>query len=152
LRTCWINTYLRPPDLITYNTRKNFVSNKFKQYASVIGVGTKEVPVKAYNSIGIVERYHGLIQRAYQIIVSEIPELDKDMALQMAFKAINDSAGPDSLVLMLLVFGAYPKMIKLNYLLQLPKELQQLRKLWLKSISYKPNVRLRMHLTHVTDQ
>jgi hypothetical protein len=72
------------------------------------------VPVKAHNSIGIIERYHGLIRRAYQIIVSEIPELDKDIALQMAFKAINNSAGLDGLVLMLLVFGAYPRMIELD--------------------------------------
>jgi hypothetical protein len=60
----------------------------------------------------MVERYHSPIRHAYQIIVSEIPELDKDMALQMAFKAINDSAGPDGLVPTLLVFGAYPKMIE----------------------------------------
>jgi hypothetical protein len=109
LRTCWINTYLGPPDLITYDAGKNFVSNEFKQYVLVIGVSTKEVPVKAHNSIGMVKRYYGLIRRAYQIIVSEIPELDKDIALQMAFKAINDSAGPDGLVPTLLVFGAYPK-------------------------------------------
>jgi hypothetical protein len=70
------------------------------------------VLVKAHNSIGIVERYYGLIRRVYQIIISEIPELDKDIALQIAFKAINDLAGPDGLVLTLLVFGAYPKMIK----------------------------------------
>jgi hypothetical protein len=112
LRTCWINTYLGPSDLITYNAGKNFASNKFKQYASVIGVGTKGVLVKAYNSIGIVKRYHSLIQRAYQIIVSEIPELNKDIALQMAFKAINNSAGPNGLVLTLLVFKAYPKIVE----------------------------------------
>jgi hypothetical protein len=112
LRICWINTYLGLPDLITHDARKNFVSNEFKQYALVIGVGTKGVPVEAHNFIGMVERYHSLIRRAYQIIISEIPELDKDMALQMAFKAINNSAGPDGLVLTLLVFGAYPKIIK----------------------------------------
>jgi hypothetical protein len=112
LRTCWIDTYLGPPDLITHDAGKNFVSNEFKQYASVMGVGTKGVPVEAYNSIGMVERYHGLIRRVYQIIVSEIPELDKDMALQMAFKAINDLAGLDGLVLMLLVFGAYLRMVE----------------------------------------
>jgi hypothetical protein len=32
----------------------------------------------------------------------------------MAFKAINDLAGSNSLVLTLLVFKAYPKMVKLN--------------------------------------
>jgi hypothetical protein len=70
------------------------------------------VPVEAHNSISIVKRYHGLIRRAYQIIISEIPELNKDMALQMAFKAINNSAGPNSLVLTLLVFRAYLRIIK----------------------------------------
>jgi hypothetical protein len=34
------------------------------------------------------------------------------MALQMAFKAINDSAGPDGLVPTLLVFRAYPRMVE----------------------------------------
>jgi hypothetical protein len=91
---------------------KNFVSNKFKQYASVIRVGTKGVPVKAHNSIGIVKRYHSPIQRVYQIIVSKIPELNKNIALQMAFKAIYNSAGPDGLVPTLLVFRVYPKMVK----------------------------------------
>jgi hypothetical protein len=31
------------------------------------------------------------------------------MALQMAFKAINDTVGLDGLVLTLLVYGAYPQ-------------------------------------------
>ena len=32
----------------------------------------------------------------------------------MAFKAINDSAGPDGLILTLLVFGAYPRMTEFD--------------------------------------
>ncbi len=67
------------------------------------------VPVKAHNSIGIVERYHGPIRRAYSIITAKIPDISKDMALQMAFKAINDTAGPNGLVPTLLVYGAYPR-------------------------------------------
>ncbi len=34
----------------------------------------------------------------------------------MAFKAINDSAGPNSFVPILLVFRAYPRIIKLDIL------------------------------------
>jgi len=30
----------------------------------------------------------------------------------MSFKAINDSAGPNGLVYTLLVYGAYPRMVK----------------------------------------
>jgi hypothetical protein len=60
----------------------------------------------------MVEQYHGPLRRVYQIIIVEIPDINKDIALQMAFKAINDSAGPDGLVPTLLVFGAYPRMVK----------------------------------------
>ena len=74
----------------------------------------KIIPVEAHNSIGITERYHGPVRRAYQIIVVEIRDIDKDMALQMAFKAINDSAGPDGLIPTLLVFGAYPRMTEFD--------------------------------------
>ena len=71
-------------------------------------INTKGVLIKAYNLIGIVERYHGLIRRAYQIIATEIPDIDRDIALQIVFKAINDTASPDGLVPTLLVFGVYP--------------------------------------------
>jgi hypothetical protein len=112
LRTCWIDTYLGPPDLITHDAGKNFISKEFKHYASELGTRTKAVPVESHNSIGMVERYHGPIRRAYQIIVTELPGIDKHMALQMAFKAINDTAGPEGLVPTLLVFGAYPRMVE----------------------------------------
>ncbi len=63
--------------------------------------------IKAYNFIGIVKRYYKLIRRAYLIIIAKIPNISKDIALQMAFKAINNIAGPNGLVLILLVYSAY---------------------------------------------
>ena len=75
-----------------------------------MGTRIKIVLVKAYNSVGIVERYHSLIRRAYTIITTKIRDINKDIALQIAFKAINDSAGPNSLILTLLVYSAYPRM------------------------------------------
>ena len=114
LRTCWIDTYLGPPDLITHDAGKNFASKEFKQYAGNMSISVKPIPVEAHNSIGMVERYHGPLRRAYQIIVAEIPGIDPDFALQMAFKAINDSAGPNGIVPTLLVFGAYPRMTELD--------------------------------------
>ncbi|PVH81303.1 hypothetical protein DL98DRAFT_416855, partial [Cadophora sp. DSE1049] len=107
---CWIDTYLGPPDTIAHDAGKNFVSNEFRQYAIKVGTATKTVPVEAHNSIGLVERYHGPLRRIYQIILSEIPGINRDLALQMAFKALNDSAGTDGLIPTLLVFGAYPRM------------------------------------------
>jgi hypothetical protein len=111
---CWIDTYLGPPDLVTHDAGKNFVSKEFKEYANTMGIRTKAVPVEAHNSIGMVERYHSPLRRVYQIIVVELPGIDRDAALQMAFKALNDTAGPDGLVPTLLVFGAYPRMTELD--------------------------------------
>ena len=58
---CWIDTYLRPPNIVTHDVGKNFISREFKQYASTMGINTKGVLVKAHNSISMVEQYHGLI-------------------------------------------------------------------------------------------
>ena len=70
------------------------------------------MPVEAHNSVGIVERYHGPVRRAYEIIIEELKDqgISRDAALQTAFKAINDSAGPDGLIPTLLVYGAFPRM------------------------------------------
>ncbi|KAI0998086.1 hypothetical protein K3495_g10103 [Podosphaera aphanis] len=114
LRTCWIDVYLGPPDVIAHDAGKNFVSHEFRQNATALAIETKEVPVEAHNSIGIVERYHGPLRRAYDIIHNELKGADKNMLLQMAIKAVNDTAGPDGLVPTLLVFGAYPKISPLD--------------------------------------
>jgi len=78
---CWIDTYLGLPDLITHDAGKNFVSKEFKQYATIMGISIKGVPVEAHNSIGMVERYHSPLRQAYQIIMTEIPEIDKEIGL-----------------------------------------------------------------------
>jgi hypothetical protein len=58
LRTCWIDSYLRPPDIIVYNAGTNFTSQEFQQSAESLAISTKEVPVEAAASMSIVERYH----------------------------------------------------------------------------------------------
>ena len=49
-----------------------------------------------------------LLRRVYKIISLELEDASEKLTLQMAVKAINNSAGPDRLILILLVFGAYP--------------------------------------------
>jgi hypothetical protein len=41
----------------------------------------KIVPIEAYNSIGIVEHYYGLVQYTYLIIIAEIKGISKEIAL-----------------------------------------------------------------------
>ena len=44
----------------------------------------------------------------YEIISSELKSASKELTLQMAVKAVNDSISLNGLVSILLVFGAYP--------------------------------------------
>jgi hypothetical protein len=116
LRQCWIDAYLGPPDFIIHDAGTNFVSREFNQQATAMAIHAKSVPVEAHWSIGIVERYHAVLRRAYKIMQDELADsgLDREMMLQMAVKAVNDTAGPDGIVPTLLVFGAYPRMTELD--------------------------------------
>ena len=104
--------YQGPPNTVITDTGKNFTSAEFRQRASTIDIKIKEVPVEAHNSVGKVERYHAPLRRTYQILGIELPNTPKELILQMAIKAVNDSAGPDGIMPTLLVFGAYPRMTK----------------------------------------
>ena len=73
-----------------------------------MAIKVKEVPVKVYNSIRKVEKYYVLLRRVYKIISLELKDASKELTLQIAIKAINNSAGPDRLIPILLVFSAYP--------------------------------------------
>lgn len=93
---------------------KQFIAREFKQYTANMGIIVKNIPVEAHHSIGLVERYHGPLRRMYTIITAELPGIKPELALQMSFKALNDSAGPNDLVPILLVFGAYPRMTDMD--------------------------------------
>lgn len=110
LRGCWIDVYLGPPDFIAHDAGKNFMAAAFQSNSDMLHIRTKAIPVEAAHSMSIVERYHTPIRRAYKIICKEAPDLNKETALQMAVKAINDSVGPEGLVPTLLVFGALPRL------------------------------------------
>jgi hypothetical protein len=105
---CWVDVYLELPDQLVHNASKNFSSQEFWLYTKTMAIKIKEVLVKAYNSISRVKRYHAPLQQAYNIILLELNGSSKDFILQMAVKAIKNSASPDGLVPTLLVFGAYP--------------------------------------------
>jgi hypothetical protein len=107
---------LGPPDFIITDAGTNFVGTKFKQPVKQLSIEIKEVPVEAHNSISKVERYYTPLRRAYKIIHIELKEegINDEVYLQMAVKAINDTAGPNGLVSTLLVFRAYPRITSAN--------------------------------------
>jgi hypothetical protein len=111
LRRLWIDTYLGPPDVIVGDAGSNITAREFKHYTLQAGCRLKIVPVEAHHSIGLLERFHPLIKRCFLIFMN-IPDILEDTALQMAFKAINDTAGPDGYVPTLLVYGAFPRLME----------------------------------------
>ncbi|RAL58472.1 hypothetical protein DID88_005176 [Monilinia fructigena] len=127
LRMCWIDTYIGPPDYIVHDAGKNFVAKEFIDSADAMGTATKSVPVEAHWSVGLVERCHYFIRRAYAIIENEMKDagISKEMMLQMSVKAVNDSAGPDGITPTLLVFGHLPAYDKLRSERQVSEALKQ---------------------------
>ena len=73
-----------------------------------MAIKVKEVPIKTYNSIRKVKWYYMPLHCVYKIISSELKGVSKELTLQMAVKAVNNSASPDRLIPILLVFGTYP--------------------------------------------
>ena len=107
---CWINTYQGPPDYIVHDPGTNFASEEFRNRAKIVGVECRQMPVEAHWAVGKIERAHAPLRRTYNILKSEIGYCtDDESLLQIAVKALNDTAGPHGLVPTLLVFGAYPR-------------------------------------------
>ena len=71
-------------------------------------IEVKEVPIKVYNNIKKVEWYYILLHRVYKIIFLELKGVNKKITLQIAVKAVNNSASLDRLIFILLVFSIYP--------------------------------------------
>jgi hypothetical protein len=74
----------------------------------------KTILVETHHSIEMMKRYHDSLRRMYAIITTEISNIDLEIALQMTFKILNDSIEPDDLILTLLIFEEYSRMIKMN--------------------------------------
>jgi hypothetical protein len=94
--------------MIIYNTKKNFISKDFKHLAIIIGITTKIVLVEVHWLIKKVKHYYIVLYCIYQIVSKKLLNLNKKMALQIAVKAINDTAGLNGLVLTLLIFSTFP--------------------------------------------
>ena len=56
--------------------------------------------VQHHNGIGLKERYHGPLRTIYRRIKKECPDIDDNFALKFAVKAMNDTVGPEGLVLL----------------------------------------------------
>ncbi len=102
---------MKSSDIIISDAEKQFVTREFRQYVANMSIEIKTISVKTHHSIKMIERYHELLRRIYSIIVTEISNIDSNSALQMSFKALNDLIESGDLILTLLIFDAYLRMI-----------------------------------------
>jgi hypothetical protein len=61
-----------PPDVIVTDISTNFINNEFVNNARILAIEVEEIPVKVNHSIGKIERYHGPIRRAFEIIIADL--------------------------------------------------------------------------------
>ena len=62
----------------------------------------------------MVKYYYSPLCYIYYIIITELPDISKNIALWIAFKVINNFIGPNSFISTLLVFRADLCMVKSN--------------------------------------
>jgi hypothetical protein len=56
--------------------------------------------------MGVVERPHVPLELAYNKLKAELPELDRELLLRIAFKCVNDAVGPSGVSPTYAVFGS----------------------------------------------
>lgn len=55
LCVCWIDIYLKPPNLVVPDAGKNFMASAFQAIIDMLHIRTKSVPVEFARSMTIVE-------------------------------------------------------------------------------------------------
>jgi hypothetical protein len=50
-----------------------------------------------------------LLQQAYDIFIKKLLDINRDILFQITIKAVNNTTSPNGLILILLVWGIYPK-------------------------------------------
>lgn len=68
LKSCWLDVYLGPPDIITHIADSNFIARSFQANADLLHIKCQHVPIEGANRMSLVERYHEPLRWAFNII------------------------------------------------------------------------------------
>lgn len=105
----WVSVYIGFPDVIAVDQGPQFESLEWTNLVKAAGITEQSSVVERHNALGVGENYHSYLRRVYHKVIGDDPSLERDLALQLAFKSIKDTAGPSGLVPTLLVFGVLPR-------------------------------------------
>lgn len=75
-----------------------------------MAIQLQQLPIEAYDTIAVVERYHKLLRRAYFIIKEELKTI-KNTSLKIFVKIINNIDGLNGTIPNILIFGVYSRML-----------------------------------------
>ena len=100
-----------PPDFLAVDQGSAYISKETNSNMEAAGIILEEAPIENPGSIGVVERYHAPLKKAYLKLRQTLQKGDTSDAecLQMAVYAANATIGPEGLCPMLLVFVAFPR-------------------------------------------
>jgi hypothetical protein len=94
---CWATVYVGLPDVFRVDAGSAFTCELFQRLSSSHGINLQYSGVESHNSIGTGETLHSTLRRVYNRMISENPDIDPEPALQLAVKALNDTANADGL-------------------------------------------------------
>ncbi len=106
---CWAAIYTGYPSKMKTDQGSVFTSPRWKQITDMTGIELQLSGVESHNSLGKGERYHAPLRRIFLKIKDHYPNLENELILKLAVKAMNDTMGPNGLVPSLLVFGVLPR-------------------------------------------
>jgi hypothetical protein len=106
---CWETLCPGHPDKTRTDQGTQFKSPRWKELMDATGIELILLGVESHNSIGLGERYHGPLRRIYQKIRYDYPNLNPDISLRLAVKAMSDTMNPEGLVPFYLVFCIMPR-------------------------------------------
>ena len=122
---CWALVSAVMPDVMFCDHRSAFTSHAWKELGEENGVVIKLTDVQHHSGIRLCERYHGPLRTTYRRIKKECSDVDDNLALESAVKAMNDTVAMEVLVLSLLAFGIHPRYIPAGLDSDLPNEQQR---------------------------
>ena len=105
----WSLPYVGHPEHTHADQGPQFKSRRWEGLFHLAKIDLTLSGVEGHNALGEVERYHSCLRLIFKKVQADFPHLDDNYALQLALKAVNDTAGPNGLVPTLLVLSILPR-------------------------------------------
>ena len=121
---CWSGLYTGYPRKVLVDQGSAFTSIRWKRLCDIVGTELQLSGAESHHSLGSGERYHASLRQVYLEVRHEHTSVDKETTLKIAVKALNNTMGPEVLVISYRVFGVLPKFPAVNS--QLPDQVERM--------------------------